>query len=74
MLSKLVGQKGHNWDDLLGPVLLAYRTTPHSVTGEAPFYLVYGRDAKLPSALSFCQPVVKYPVIASEFAKELVSK
>ena len=36
MLSKLVGQKGRDWDDLLGPVLLAYRTTPHSVTGELP--------------------------------------
>ena len=37
MLSKLVGQKGRDWDDLLGPVLLAYRTTPHSVTGECRF-------------------------------------
>ena len=74
MLSKLVGRKGRDWDELLGSVLLAYRTTPHSVTGEAPFYLVYGRDARLPSALSFCQPVVKYLVVASEFAKELVEE
>ena len=76
MLSKLIRKKGRDWDDLSGSVLLAYLTTPHSVTGEAPFlnYFVYGQDAKLPSALSFCQPVVKYPVVASDFAKELVEE
>ena len=47
MLAKVVTQKGRYWDKLLGPVLLAYRTTPHSSTGEAPFYLVHGRDARL---------------------------
>ena len=41
------------------------------MTGEAPFYLVYGQDAKFPLALNFCQAVVKYPVVASDFAKEL---
>ena len=30
MLSKLVENKGHDWDRLLGPVLFSYRTTPHS--------------------------------------------
>ena len=39
MLAKMVGMKGQ---ELLGPVLLPYCTTPHSSTGEAPFYLVYG--------------------------------
>ena len=37
VLSKLVARKGHNWDELLGPVLMAYRTTPQASTGEVPF-------------------------------------
>ena len=71
MLAKVVGKKGRDWDELLGPVLLAYHTTPHSSTGEAPFYLVYGRDARLPTALDFKVPTVKYPIVATEYAKEV---
>lgn len=71
MLAKLVGQKGRDWDELLGSVLLAYRTTPHSSTGEAPFYLVYGRDARLPTVLDFNVPAETYPIVATEYAKEL---
>ena len=71
MLAKVVSKKGRNWDEMLGPVLLAYRTTPHSSTGEAPFYLVYGRDARLPTALDFNAPTVKYPIVATAYAQEL---
>ena len=70
MLAKVVGKKGRDWDELLGPVLLAYHTTPHLSTGEAPFYLVYGRDAHLPTALDFKVPAVKYPILATEYAKK----
>ena len=71
MLSKLVENKGRDWDRLLGPVLFAYRTTPHSSTGETPFYLLYGRDAKLPSALDFYSPCPRTAVIYSEYGKTL---
>ena len=74
VLAKVVTQKGRDWDELLGPVLLAYRTTPHSSTGEAPFYLVHGRDARLPTVLDFNTPIVRYPIVATEYAKELSSE
>ena len=72
-MTKLVAKGGRNWDTLLGPVLFAYRTTPHSSTGVSPFYLTYGRDPVLPTALDFHAPAVKYPVIENgkELAKEL---
>ena len=38
MLSKLVVNKGRDWDQVLGPLLFAYRTMPHSSTGETPFF------------------------------------
>ena len=59
MLSKLVNKNGRNWDKMLGGVLFAYRSTPHQSTGMSPFYLLYGRDPKLPSALNFQAPVCK---------------
>ena len=42
MLSKLVENKGRDWDRLLGPVLFSYRTTPHSSKNETPFFLLHG--------------------------------
>ena len=59
MLAKLVAAGGHNWDSLLGPVLFAYRTTPHSSTGLSPFHLLYGRNPQLPTSLDFSVPVLR---------------
>ena len=46
---------------------MAYRMTPHS---EAPFYLIYGRDARLPTALDFSILAVVI-LLATDYAKEL---
>jgi len=35
------------WDKYIAPVLFAYRTSKHSTTRMTPFFLVYGREAKL---------------------------
>ena len=67
MMSKLVSKGRHNWDTLLGPVLFAYRTTPHTSLGESPFYLVYGSDARVPSSLSFSATTVRYPTLETEY-------
>ena len=56
MLSKVVSKGGEDWDEYLGPALLAYRTAPQASTGQSPFFLLYGRDARLPTAVNFlCQ-------------------
>ena len=52
-------------------MLFAYRTTPHISSGESPFYLVYGRDARIPSSLSFDAPVVKYHTIETKYGRAL---
>ena len=71
MLAKIVKKGGHDWDELLGPVLLAYRATPHASSGMSPFYLLYGRDPQLPSQLEFQLPVARYPVMETEYDQEL---
>jgi hypothetical protein len=47
-LAKLSNEHKDDWDQYIAPVLFAYRTTKHSTTKITPFYLVYGREAKLP--------------------------
>ena len=56
MLAKMVTKKGRDWDILLGPVLLAYRATPHASSGMSPFDLLHGRNPQLPTALDFQLP------------------
>ena len=71
MLTKLVSKKGKDWDTKLGPVLMAYRTTPQTSTGESPFYLLYGQDVKIPSALHFYIPRPPAITTESEYGREL---
>ncbi|KAK3014874.1 hypothetical protein RJ639_008263 [Escallonia herrerae] len=47
-LKKKLNEAKGAWVDELPKVLWAYRTTPHSVTGETPFSLCYGTTAMLP--------------------------
>ena len=71
MLSKLVNNKGCNWDKILGGVLFAYRSTPHQSTGETPFYLLYGRKQNLPTALDLAVPSPWFPVVESDYGLAL---
>jgi transposase InsO family protein len=40
-----------NWDDVLAPVLFAYRSAVNSSTGFSPYEMLYGRAPKLPGHL-----------------------
>src|SRR5215211_7799621 len=40
--------KNNDWDRYIAPTLFAYRTTKHATTKIEPFFLVYGRSARLP--------------------------
>ena len=71
MLTKVVSKGGKDWDKLLGPILLAYRTAPHTSTGESPFTLLYGRDARVPTSLDFYHPTISMPVLETDYAREL---
>ena len=45
-LAKL-GNERRNWDEFIAPTLFAYRTSKQSTTKIEPFYLTYGRKARL---------------------------
>jgi hypothetical protein len=50
--------KNNDWDLYIAPTLFAYRTTKHSTTKIEPFFLVYGRSARLP--IDVAQPSDPY--------------
>ena len=49
MLAKSVEKNGKDWDKHLPYVLFVYRSSLEQSTGESPFYLLYGRDSRLPT-------------------------
>ena len=49
MLAKTVKQNGSDWGKHLSYVLYVYRTSPQESTKEPPFFLLYGRDSRLPT-------------------------
>ena len=71
MIAKHTKRFGREWDVYLPQLLLAYRTKPHESTGESPFYLLYGRDAKLPTETAFTRPWSPYLVDIEDYRTEL---
>ena len=54
MLAKMTApQRQSQWDEFLPDALLAHRAHTSSSTGVSPFFLMYGREARLPSERIF---------------------
>jgi hypothetical protein len=48
MLFHFVRKDAKNWDEYIAYAVIAYRAYPHCSTGYSPYYLVFGRDMRLP--------------------------
>lgn len=51
MLSAFTNDQQKDWDEFLPQVTFAYNTTKQGSLGETPYFLVHGREAKLPSEI-----------------------
>jgi transposase InsO family protein len=48
-MNHYVNKYGNDWDDYVDYALMVHRATPHSVTKFSPYYLLHGRDMRLPN-------------------------
>ena len=71
MLAKAAAKFGTNWDEHLNYILFAYRTKPHELKGESPLFLLYGRDAWIPTETALSTPRTAYQVDLDEYKTEL---
>ena len=72
MLAKYAVKFGVNWDEHLHHLLFAYRTKPHDSTGESLFFLLYGRDARIPCEATLSTSRTTYQVDIDDYKTELV--
>jgi hypothetical protein len=73
MLRKTV-EKKNQWDEQLPFVVLAYNTQKHSSAKFSPYEIVYGRQARLPSALLVENKLDYYPRDVDDYVEELKEK
>ena len=73
MLAKTSANDGKDWDRRLPYVLFAYRTSMQESTKESPFYLLHGRDPRLPTDTALNTPRTCYQVDLDDYKTDLVT-
>ncbi len=71
-LSMYVSTNQRDWDLYISLATLAYRCSRHESTGEIPYFLVHGRDIRLPLETAFQLPNPDYVVDVDDFKLDLV--
>ena len=71
-LSMYVSTHQKDWDQHLHLVLFAYRVSPNATTQESPFYLLYGREPRLPIDVSLLIPPSSMSSSVAELRSRIV--
>jgi hypothetical protein len=74
-LSMYTRTKLDNWDDYIPYVLSSIRTSVHASTGYTPFYMLHGREARMPLDVALSIEEEEENVLNTDsYADELVQK
>ena len=74
MVSKMIepDRRQMDWDEKLQLALFAYRSTPHTSTGESPNMLILGREANMPIDILMERPLPdEHDNLHTDYAREL---
>lgn len=74
MIAKCCEIQKYDWDQCLPHLLFAYRSSVQESTRESPFYLLYGRDPRLPTETVLSKPMSPSVVDAEDYRTELVTE
>ncbi len=56
MLATTVRESPFDWENQLRRLCLAYNTSVHPTTGEMPFFLMFGRQVRMPVEIMYGTP------------------
>ena len=71
MVAKTSKDNGKDWDLKLGPLTLAYNASVHDSTGFSPFFLMHGREPRLPLDVIYGTPTPQYWKKAGHYARDI---
>ena len=66
--------QARDWDEHLPYLLFAYRSMVQESTRESPFFLLYGRDPRVPTETGLSADLQAYPVDIEDYRSEMVTK
>ena len=72
MIAKSCDVRDRDWDVHLPYLLFAYRVSAQESTREAPFFLLYGRDARIPTETVLSHVRSPYAVDLDDYKEDLV--
>lgn len=70
MIATAASERPFHWEDHLRALCMAYNSSVHPTTGFTPFYLMLGRQARMPIDIMYGTPGPE-PVTVSEYAARL---
>ena len=70
MLATAATEQPFQWEDHLRRLCMAYNTSIHPISGYTPFYLMYGRQARMPIDVMYGSPWPE-PTTVSDYASRL---
>ena len=71
MLSTCIEDHPFEWEDHIHKVCMAYNSSKHATTGYSPFYLMFGREARLPVDIMYMTPSQKEEVTLAGYVSNL---
>ena len=73
MIAKSCEKRPYDWDVQLPCLLFAYRASAQESTKESPFFLLYGRDPRIPTESALSYERSPYVIDPEDYKVELMS-